>query len=392
MAGSGEGGAEEKAQHARSSLRVRQLGALCRAHTPHPVPDGCGGEVMQLLRPEFKELTNDSEVTGFLRAVSSNRFGSAESQLDLMFAGSMFEHSCVPNCFAGNWQGRVAQGQSRKYRAVRDIAAGEALSIDYLLIPDSCRPAAGRAELLGDWGFSCSCPRCTSLPEITRAFVCPACGEPELCPRKPGPDVDLVCQACGQSPDGAYAARCLHREAVLLRGRSGSAGEGCDVDGQCDGESALQPGSQADAGQGSELIGRYHHAVFEVLWARASLGCPDDADAITSGTYRAAIEGLIPSLVRFFGDPCHPQMLDLYHVAAEINANNLDAQMRYLELEHAITKRFFPEESALLDAEVNRELRGPLGALLPWEQYAEDAQVAQIGNSERRWISKAWTD
>lgn len=44
-------------------------------------------------------------------------------------AGSIFEHSCLPNCFLG------PPSDPQSYRALRDISEGEPLSIDYLNFP-----------------------------------------------------------------------------------------------------------------------------------------------------------------------------------------------------------------------------------------------------------------
>merc|ERR1712232_1369729 len=160
-----------------------------------------------------------------------------------MFAGSMFEHSCAPNCFidSGRWR---PGSQLPAYRALRDVADGEALSVDYLELPDTYLPTAERAELLSGWGFICKCPRCTTLPELTSAFICAACGAHELCPRKPNPNLspatDLVCQACGATPDAGYAARCSAVDSQV---------RGLDVD---------WAGGEAVATESAEILGRYH--------------------------------------------------------------------------------------------------------------------------------------
>merc|ERR1719265_1909484 len=100
-----------------------------------------------------------------MRAISSNRYSGIEGQLDLMFAGSMFEHSCAPNCFAGNWS-RTAN-QPRLYRALCNIEPGDTLSISYIQLPELC-PLHAHAELH-----------------------------------------ELQCRACGHTADETYAKRCL---------------------------------------------------------------------------------------------------------------------------------------------------------------------------------------
>jgi len=330
---------EDKAERERAASRVRQATALCNGgRLTAPVPDSWAADLLGVLRPELRELTSEDEIHGFLHTLSINRFGSADSQLDLMFAGSMFEHSCVPNCFVGTWRG-AAPEQARLYRALCDIAEGEALAIDYLLLPDGYRPAAGRAELLGRWGFACSCPRCTTLPEVTRCFVCPACQRPELCPRRPGPDAELACLACGKAAEAAYAQRCLAVEAALYAG----AGED---------EEAPELGDEAE-----QLLGRLHHAAFAGAWLQMLQG-PSEATAEGLAEYREAVELLVDGTCRLYGNPKHPHLLDLYHVLAELEHGNLDGQRHFLELERSVLRRYYPEEAEKQDDEIMTLVQG----------------------------------
>lgn len=221
----GCGGVEAEERRERSRLRLLQLGALCRSATESP-PSDCAQSLLGVLRPGLRELTSEDELNDFLHVLSSNRFGSAGSQLDVMFAGSMFEHSCDPSCFvAGAWSAIAAEGP-REYRALRDIAVGEALSVDYMMLPGSYLGFSGRKETLTGWGFACSCPRCTERPELTRAFVCPACELHELCPTRPVPSgeaVELLCRACGKLAEADYSASCLSAETVVAQVFGGGA-------------------------------------------------------------------------------------------------------------------------------------------------------------------------
>ncbi|CAK0797785.1 unnamed protein product [Prorocentrum cordatum] len=339
-------GGEDEAQRARALLRLRQLAALCRAESEELVPEACAADIFGVLRPEFQGLTSEDEVRDLVHAISSNRFGGGLNQLDLMFTGSMFEHSCTPNCFVGSWRG-AGQGtpapQVVSFRALRDVAEGEALSIDYVQLPDAYLAAAGRAAVLGPWGFQCTCPRCTDLPELTRAFLCAACGAPELCPVSPRPGAELRCRACGVPAEAAYAARCLAAEA-----RAGG--------GFAQAEPTAEPEAEPDDRSDVRLLGRHHHAVFEVVWAHVSLGPVGNPEGTSS--YKGALEALIQSVSRLYGDPCHPQLLDLYHAMAELHEGNLEGQRRWLDFERGVIKRCYPEEIEKQDQEILAMVQG----------------------------------
>jgi len=89
--------------------------------------------------------------------------------IHLLFAGSMFEHSCLPNCFLGTWDSDSID-TLQTYRALRDIAEGEALTIDYMGFPQGYCAVSARAQAFQKWGFICSCPRCVELPEVERSY------------------------------------------------------------------------------------------------------------------------------------------------------------------------------------------------------------------------------
>lgn len=83
----------------RAQLRLRKLATLSFASVEEPVLDGLARGILGRLLPELRDLTSEEELRRIIGALCNNRFGGAESNLDVMFAGSMFEHSCTPNCF-----------------------------------------------------------------------------------------------------------------------------------------------------------------------------------------------------------------------------------------------------------------------------------------------------
>jgi len=303
-------------------------------------------------------VTSLEELTFILQILSSNRFGHTEQSMELMFAGSMFEHSCLPNCFLGTWQGKGAHVGVQTYRALRDIKAGEALSIDYLNFPAGYCPATARATALQGWGFVCSCPRCVSLPEVERCFVCSACGEPQLCPRSPN-DAQLMCLTCGKAPEAEYAARCLQHEAKLLNAppRSGPGSPAANVPDAVDGD------------PDENLLGFHHHLVFQALWQEAEQGLPEQDDL---EGFQQLLQALIESLSSVCRRKEHPAMLNLYHMAALCSHGDLEAQKTFLEHEHCILQQFYPEEAARQDAEIMAlvQCNGPVQAASPGRKHA----------------------
>eukprot|EP00440_Ansanella_granifera_P040017 gb/GFBE01043402.1/.p1 GENE.gb/GFBE01043402.1/~~gb/GFBE01043402.1/.p1 ORF type:complete len:494 (+),score=113.73 gb/GFBE01043402.1/:1-1482(+) len=339
----------DKERREVASLSLRQLSSLSRTAVSDAMPRTVSEDLFSVLKPELQALTSEDELCGILHVLSSNRFGTSSSSMELMFAGSMFEHSCLPNCFVGTWRHPTAPDDlPQTYRALRDIAAGEAVSIDYLSLPGGYFPSVDRAKTLSGWGFACTCKRCTELPELERSFVCPACGAPELCPRRPGGgESELQCQSCGKTPEAEYAARCFAREASL------------NPDGPEDGktvEGIAEKQTENDEGGEFGLLGRFHYLVFQALWANVAPGLPEDAEDIPP--LREAVEALIAGVSRLYKSETHPSLLDLYHLGALLTQGNLEAQKSFLEREHAVLKRFYPEESERQDAEIMALVQG----------------------------------
>ncbi|OQS03749.1 hypothetical protein THRCLA_03954 [Thraustotheca clavata] len=86
----------------------------------------------------------------------------------LFLSACLMEHNCAPNCsFTTN-------ETTLWVTAIRPIAIGEPLSIDYGNM--FYRPTSERqATMLEGYGFECTCVACTELPDLARAFICPNC-------------------------------------------------------------------------------------------------------------------------------------------------------------------------------------------------------------------------
>ena len=74
-------------------------------------------------------------------------------------SSSLMNHSCLPNCKVSAVAEAAAQGITTvTVRALRDVAAGEELSITYIGLNQGVRE---RREMLEKgYGFLCSCKRC----------------------------------------------------------------------------------------------------------------------------------------------------------------------------------------------------------------------------------------
>lgn len=79
--------------------------------------------------------------------------------VNVFLLSSRINHSCLPN-IQHSWHPGLEQ---EVFHAVRDITAGEELTVSYLgpLNGDKKR----RQGDLDDWGFKCSCPVCEDTPE-----------------------------------------------------------------------------------------------------------------------------------------------------------------------------------------------------------------------------------
>ncbi|CAL1154568.1 unnamed protein product [Cladocopium goreaui] len=316
----------------KAVLNLQKFCSLCRSPVQSTTDyNECVEDLWGALKPELQEITSREELGHVLQILSCNRFGHGGQSVQLMFAGSMFEHSCLPNCFLGTacTASPNADGP-QTYRALRDIEEGEVLSIDYLNFPLGYCSMTARAEAFQKWGFTCSCPRCVELPEVERSFNCAECGEPDLCPCRPGSSV-LQCLSCKKVADASYAARCLEREAQLQREPASP---------------ARKVGEESDD---ENLLGHRHHLVVHALWEDVEAGLPDSKEL---PAFQQMLEVLIESVSSASRLEEHPALLNLYHLAALSTQDDLETQKHYLQLEHRIMQRFFPEEAQRQDDEI----------------------------------------
>jgi len=364
--------ADAEAERARSRLKLRKLLALSQSGSLGILPDSFPEDLLERLVPDLRRLTSSAELRKMALALLCNRFANeAEAPLDVNFAGSMFEHSCAPNCFVSNrnWF-RVSAGDGQKcYRTQKAVAKGEALSIDYLMLPDSYLPLRERSEMLRQWGFQCTCERCIHKVDFSRAFVCPACGAPELCALQPGvektahaytaiagsqkqeepPSALFECQACKAQPAADYIAKCIAYETTLRSIASGKPEAGGPIPASSAEEPRLLAGGEGD------VVGCFHYFAFQAMWRVVTNG-PKAAGSIES--YEEATHGLIECIQRLYGNAAHPQLLDLYHTMAQIYQDDVSEQRYWLDLEHQVLKTNYPEEALRQDDEVMALIQG----------------------------------
>eukprot|EP00727_Mastigamoeba_balamuthi_P014378 m51a1_g9565 hypothetical protein (609) ;mRNA; r:910920-912829 len=90
-------------------------------------------------------------------ALRPNRPGArmADVGVALMTTGSMFNHSCEPSAA---WEGSLDTGNTLRFVAARDIAAGEEVTISY--VDQSAEWVLRQRALVGQYGFLCRCPKC----------------------------------------------------------------------------------------------------------------------------------------------------------------------------------------------------------------------------------------
>ena len=147
------------------------------------------------------------------------------------------EHACGPNCAfitsprAPGDEGLDPTRVVCHVKALRDIAAGEYLSIDYISLPFAPRHIR-RQRLAEVYEFDCACAVCASPNELdrARAVTCASCGTSQCCPRYAGAGSDnileMACAACGDvSRDNATMERLVQSEQRLRATPPGSLGE-----------------------------------------------------------------------------------------------------------------------------------------------------------------------
>ncbi|KAJ0410790.1 hypothetical protein ATCC90586_001419 [Pythium insidiosum] len=137
----------------------------------------------------------------------------------LFLSACRMEHNCKPNCSFTTYDSELWM------TAIRPIAAGEALSIDYGNF--FYRPTEERMSTLQEsYGFICSCDGCVVEPDECRAFKCKGCTDGVVLPFPVKPaepltdpeqlKVEWKCKACGHKPSENECTEFEEVEAALL--------------------------------------------------------------------------------------------------------------------------------------------------------------------------------
>lgn len=297
----------------------RRVATLCQAETDSTE---VGEELYASLRDEYKEAISLATLSSYIKSLSANCF-SASDGVDLLFVGSMFEHSCMANVFTGD----VDKGTLRSFRAIQNIEPGTRLSIDYLMLPHTYAPTEDRRAALLPWGFKCNCIRCMNPEERVRCFACPVC------------DGELYAGtwrcACGFTADEKKIAEFVAVETRLV--------EDWEKNGTTWRSIIASPGP----------LKKWHYLVFRDAWAeRAWYGHNTTSDVL---------DYLLGAISWFYDymNGLHPEMIDFAHDLAERTCvaqvqqnNNLELQRGYLETENRCLQTFFPELSKQADDEI----------------------------------------
>ena len=168
---------------------------------------------------------------------------------------SMMAHECRPSCVIRI--GAAADGSLIGLHTLRDVRAGELLSISYIRAYQCT--AQRRKHLEAQHGFVCTCERCTALPELVRAFWCPACGDGPCSPASPSPACrELCCDSC--------ARRVSVDDAVWARLESAEHGDGEDDEDEDEGEGEgeeededEEEEEEEDSTSTAPVLHPYHH-------------------------------------------------------------------------------------------------------------------------------------
>ncbi|KAG7396409.1 hypothetical protein PHYBOEH_002277 [Phytophthora boehmeriae] len=139
----------------------------------------------------------------------------------LFLSACRMEHNCAPNCSFTTFDSMLWM------TAIRPIAPGDALSIDYGNF--FYRPTPERqASLFESYGFVCTCEACVLLPDPTRAVHCTSGNCPQgvmlPCPvRAANSSVgthqlqfEWRCQTCGEIADSNAHTQILAAEQDIL--------------------------------------------------------------------------------------------------------------------------------------------------------------------------------
>ncbi|RQM11696.1 hypothetical protein DD237_004291 [Peronospora effusa] len=181
----------------------------------------------------------------------------------LFLSACRMEHNCMPNCSFTTFDSTLWM------TAIRPIALGDALSIDYGNF--FYRPTPERQEsLLASYGFMCKCEACMVMPDPTRAVRCLSgnCSKGIMlpCPVQTSSSIEQShlqfewhCQTCGKIADAEENTRILAAEQKLME------------------DGFPESLDEVDAIVHCNVLHEHHYLLF---WALDNIGC--EAAATTS--------------------------------------------------------------------------------------------------------------
>ena len=194
----------------------------------------------------------------------------------LFLSACRVEHNCMPNCSFTTFDSTLWM------TAIRPIAPGDALSIDYGNF--FYRPTSERQEsLLSSYGFVCKCEACIVMPDPTRAVRCLSenCLKGIMLPC-PVPTSNSIeqnhlqfewhCQTCGKIADAEETTRILAAEQELMEDGLPESLDAVDAIVHCN------------------VLHEHHYLVF---WALDSIGCEAAATTAFQAEVQAAKHRLV---------------------------------------------------------------------------------------------------
>lgn len=192
-----------------------------------------------------------ADVWKFLAVMQANAYAMGNNTHALFDNLCRANHSCTPSAV------RFDQGSNKVLVAVRDILAGDEISINYLSDTQILEPISHRKNFLDKFGFDCCCQSCARQLDTTRAFACahyPKCGG--ICIVADG--VLSSCSLCQKKAGPKFTAGRLKEEADLIH-------EMAEFD-----SNPFMMGMQGSASL-EQLIGRAEASLSPLHWAVARL-------------------------------------------------------------------------------------------------------------------------
>lgn len=86
----------------------------------------------------------------------------------MLYMASRFNHACVPNV-----ESRITADGRYQAKLLRDVEAGEELTVTYIWDEERSSAKERRFELLKKWGFECLCPPCVEGAVVAGDDVVP---------------------------------------------------------------------------------------------------------------------------------------------------------------------------------------------------------------------------